>query len=282
MSQLDRRELTELIHFGQRAVLRAGRLILSHFDADITVDMKEDRSPVTIADRRAEEQIREMIERELPGHGCVGEEHGQLDPGADYVWIVDPIDGTDSFIRGVPLFGTLLGLQHRGEYVLGVVGFPALGILVWGAQGLGAFEDGRPIRARPTRRLAEATLCTTSRKLIGGAGWDDAFQRLQAACLIDRGWGDCYGHFLVARGRVDLMLDVTMKPWDMAALVPILREAGATVTDLRGGPIVGADTMLSACTTELHRAALEHIAPASPALTSPAGTAPPPSWSPAR
>lgn len=221
------------LEFATDAAWQAGRLTLPYFQTAVDVEWKTDGSPVTAADRAAEALLRRLIEARFPDHDIIGEEMGASSRDSTYRWYIDPIDGTQSFVRGVPLYGVLVGLQVAGEMVVGVAAFPALGEVVAAASGHGCWWNGRAARVSSVSRLADAALSFTdcADLLRDRAG---AWQRLQAATGIQRGWGDCYGHCLVATARADLMLDPIMNPWDCAALVPILREAGGTFTDWRG------------------------------------------------
>ncbi len=223
----------EFLDFALDAAAQAGSLALASFRIGVAVEWKPDRSPVTAADRGAEELLRRLIERRFPDHAIVGEEMGQSDRDSRHRWIIDPIDGTQSFIRGVPLWGVLLGLEIDGEMVVGVVNLPALGEVIAAATGLGCRWNDRPARVSAVDRLDRALLsCTDTADLARRR--PDAWAWLQARTRMQRGWGDCYGHCLVATGRADVMLDPMMSAWDCAPLLPILREAGGTFTDWDG------------------------------------------------
>jgi histidinol phosphatase-like enzyme (inositol monophosphatase family) len=221
------------LDFAIDAAWQAGRLVLGYFQRSLAVDRKADESPVTVADREGERLLRHLIETRFPAHAIVGEEMGASNAGADHRWILDPIDGTQSYIRGVPLFGVLVGLEIEGEMAVGVAHYPALGEMVAAAKGLGCRWNGRPARVSTTERLADALLlCTDSSEMRKHA--PISWHRLENAVRLQRGWSDCYGYALVATGRADLMLDAVMKPWDCAALLPILQEAGGSFTDWGG------------------------------------------------
>jgi len=225
--------LTELLEFATDAAWTAGRSTLAHFQTGLTVDLKADDSPVTVADRRAERLLREAIRARFPDHAVLGEEYGEEPARSDFRWVLDPIDGTKSFIRGVPLYGVLVGLEIAGEPSVGVAHFPALGETVAAATGCGCWWNGRRSRVSATDRLGRAAVGYSDTRMLQDRmreRWP-AFQRSTA---VQRGWGDCYGHCLVATGRLDVMLDPVMSAWDCAALIPILREAGGTCTDWTG------------------------------------------------
>jgi histidinol phosphatase-like enzyme (inositol monophosphatase family) len=216
----------------------------------LAVENKADDTPVTAADRGAEELMRAMIKKRFPEHGIIGEEFGSERPDAEFVWMLDPIDGTKSFITGVPLWGTLIALLHCGQPILGCIHQPVLGQLLVG-DGQTTTLNGRAIRVRPCSRLAEATLLTSDplnpAKYQNGA----ACERLTAQVKLFRTWGDCYGYLLVASGLADAMLDPIMNPWDIAALVPVIRGAGGVITDWQGGPAFPAKSTVAA-SPELH------------------------------
>jgi myo-inositol-1(or 4)-monophosphatase len=225
--------LREFLDFAADAAWQAGRVTLAHFQSGVDVEWKSDASPVTIADRGAEELLRRLIERRFPQHAIYGEEFGETSRDSTHRWIVDPIDGTQSFIRGVPLYGVLVGLEIAGDVVVGVACFPAMNEIVAAASGEGCRWNGRRARVSGQTSLAEAVVSYTSSANLDRLR-PGAWARLQQETRTQRGWGDCYGHCLVATGRADVMLDPILSPWDCAALVPILREAGGTFTDWTG------------------------------------------------
>jgi histidinol-phosphatase len=222
----------------------AGTFILKHYQsATLAVERKKDSSPVTLADRGAEELLRQSIGRTFPADGILGEEFGEQPGTNGWRWILDPLDGTKSFIYGVPLFGTLIGAEFEGRCVLGVCHFPALNETAWGATGQGAFwqtSDGRPRPARvsPVADFSQALFCFTTVQGFSRIGRPDAFDALVSRSAIARGWGDCYGHILVATGRAEVMVDPLMNAWDAAALVPIVQEAGGHFFDWNGKPSI--------------------------------------------
>jgi histidinol-phosphatase len=222
------------LDFAIEAAWQAGQLTLAHFQTGVAVEQKADESPVTVADRGAEELLRRLIEGRFPDHAIVGEEFGETDRDSTYRWIIDPIDGTRSFIRGVPLYGVLIGLEIGGENVVGAVYLPGLGELVAAAKGHGCRWNGRPAHVSDVSRLDQALLVYTDTAGFADYGRAEAWARLEAATHTQRGWGDCYGHCLVATGRAEVMLDPILNAWDCAALVPILQEAGGTFTDWNG------------------------------------------------
>jgi len=222
----------------------AGDITLEYFGRDdLAVERKEDDSPVTLADRRAEEHLRKRIAAAFPGDGVLGEECAEQSGESGFRWIVDPIDGTKSFIHQVPVYGTLIGLEHEGESVLGVVRIPALDECVYASKGQGAWylrgnQPPRPARVSRTPTLSEALFVTSEVLSFDKTGRRPAFDRLQTAARLTRTWGDCYGYFMVATGRADVMVDPIMSLWDAAALQPIMKESGGTFTDWKGQPTI--------------------------------------------
>ncbi len=215
---------------------QAGEVTLRYFGERVPAEAKGDGSPVTRADREAEQLLRKGIRRRFPGHGILGEEFGEEGSGAAVRWILDPIDGTRSFMRGVPLYGVLVGIEAAGVPVVGVAHFPALrGETVSAARGLGCRRDGRPASVSGTTTLSGAAVLTTDPERIldapaTAAGW----RRLAGGADLARSWGDAWGHVLVATGRAEVMIDPVLSPWDAAPLLPILQEAGGRFTDLLG------------------------------------------------
>jgi histidinol-phosphatase len=226
------------LDFAMDAAWQAGQLTLAHFQTGVAVEQKADESPVTIADRGAERLLRRLIEDRFPDHAIVGEEFGETDRDSTHRWIIDPIDGTRSFIRGVPLYGVLVGLEIAGENAVGVVHFPGLGEMLAAARGLGCRWNGRPARVSDLTHLDQALVVYTDCADFARYRKGETWARLQAATHTQRGWGDCYGHCLVATGRAEVMLDPILNAWDCAALVPILAEAGGTFTDWNGKPTI--------------------------------------------
>jgi histidinol phosphatase-like enzyme (inositol monophosphatase family) len=236
--------LSELLALAREAARIAGDVIMPLYEQSLTVELKTDRTPVTIADRRAEEAIRRFLERECPGHGILGEEFGETPGDGRHRWILDPIDGTKSFIHHVPLFGTLIALEEDGQPVVGVIACHAIGETVYAARGSGAFLNERPIHISQARSLEDSTVLLTSFSRLA-ATHPDGFARLSESGALLRTWGDCFGYLMVATGRADAMLDPEMSIWDAAALYPILTEAGGRVTTWQGEDRVGDSVIAS-------------------------------------
>lgn len=249
--------MQELIDFTRHLARESGALIMKHFTGQVQVITKPDQTPVTIADREAEALMRRLIESHYPEHQVLGEEEGLSGKdGAEYQWVLDPIDGTRPFIHKVPLFGTLIGLLRKGQPVLGAIHIPPSGELCIGAQGRPTTLNGAPVRVRPTQRLEDATLLYTNTQTIWQQGHAEGFQRLQQKAGLARGWGDCYGHFMVAVGRADVMIDTAMKIWDVAALKPCVDGAGGLLTDKFGNDTGVGESAVST-NGRLHRQVIE-------------------------
>ena len=229
-SSLDIRRRLEI---AIEACWQAGKITLAHYQTGVKAEDKADGSPVTIADRRAEETIRALLTKHFPEDGILGEEGG-LTPGTGGQWIIDPIDGTRSFICGVPLYAVLLAYEANGEVLLGAMNFPALGEMLWAGRGLGCFWNGRRAQVSSTRHLRDATLLCTDFFAMANAGFEQPLQQLCRQTKTQRTWGDAYGHALVATGRADIMIDPKMAVWDNGPLLPILEEAGGCFTTWEG------------------------------------------------
>ncbi|MGH7721864.1 MAG: inositol monophosphatase family protein [Candidatus Dormibacteria bacterium] len=200
---------------------------------DLRIDSKADGSPLTDADSAVEEMIRARLAAARPGHAVLGEEGGRSGEG-DWRWVVDPVDGTKNFARGVPVWATLLSLQHHGEETCAVVSAPALGRRWWAAQGRGAHCNGTPLRVSTVSRLEDASVSFTDVRHFARLGWGDGFARLADACRVLRGFGDFWSHMLVAEGAIDCGIEPIVNEWDVSAVRLIVREAGGRFTDFSG------------------------------------------------
>lgn len=228
-------QLDEFFTFTAETAYLAGRLTLGYFQAGVRPDFKADDTPVTKADREAEQVIRRRIEARYPKHAIVGEEFGaDTTAGASFRWYIDPIDGTKSFMRGVPLYGVLLGLEIDGQTHVGAAYFPALDEMLVAGTGLGCWWNGRRAHVSQEESLSRAFVAFTDPASFGKYGREAAWQRLQQATYYRAGWSDAYGYLLVATGRVEVMLDPIMNVWDCGPFPPILREAGGYFGDWRG------------------------------------------------
>lgn len=241
----DAMELDARLRLAVGAAEEAGAVCLRHFRrAGLGVETKGDGSPVTVADREAERTIRAAVERAFPDDGLLGEELGKTAGRSGFRWIIDPIDGTASFVAGVPLFGTIIGVDCAApgapaRPLVGVIHMPALGESLWAARGCGCTYRGpdgvqSPARVSTRERIDRARFCTTSVDYYRTEDRRRLLLDLCAAFASERGWGDCYAHLLVATGRVDCAVDPVLSPWDIAGVVPIIEEAGGRWTDWQG------------------------------------------------
>jgi myo-inositol-1(or 4)-monophosphatase len=241
---------------------KAGAVILPHFRTDGAVDHKGGDlfDPVTKADRDAETAIRAGLAQAYPSHGILGEEFGATATDAEYCWIIDPIDGTRAFIAGQPLWGTLIGLEHEGTPVLGVLDQPYLRERFTGAGGRTELRHAGAVSALITRtcaKLADAVICTTHPMLHFGDEERELYWRVEKACRLSRYGGDCYAYALVAMGFVDLVIETDLKRWDIAAIIPIVEGAGGIVTDWNGKPILDGGNIVAAGDARVHAEALK-------------------------
>jgi histidinol-phosphatase len=225
-----RQELELARHMAEEAAKK----IRGYFRTALTVETKADNTPVTVADRGAEELLRGLMEKHTPGYGIIGEEFGTQPGSADREWVIDPIDGTKAFIHGVPLFGTLLALLEKGKPVVGVAVLPALGHMLSAAVGDGCTLDGAPCRVSAADRIEDSLLLDGSASTMERMGFGEPWRKLRTRARLHRGWGDCYGHFLVAAGRAEAMVDPIVNIWDIAPFAVILPEAGGRFTALSG------------------------------------------------
>ena len=217
------------------AVEKAGAIAMSYFGKGVEIQTKADESPVTIADQNAEKLLRETFLGQFPNDGFLGEEFGDTQGSSGFRWIIDPIDGTRSFVRGVPLWATLVGLEYQGDQIAGVAYLPALKQTYRALRGDGAFRDDRPIHVSRVDRLEEAHLFYSSISWFIKGGCERQFLELVKRTQRQRGYGDFYGFVLVAQGSGDIMVEHGVHAWDLAALKPIVEEAGGKLTDWQGG-----------------------------------------------
>jgi histidinol phosphatase-like enzyme (inositol monophosphatase family) len=237
-------EIGRRLELALTAAREAGRITLKFFRRPgLQVERKRDDSPVTQADREAEEHLRRRIAENFPEDAILGEELPDRPGASGFRWILDPIDGTKSFIHGVPLYSTLIGVEHEGQSILGVIVVPAMDEGVYAARGQGAWyfsggEPPLPARVSSCPKLGEGLFLTSEVGNFEAAGRRDVYDRLQSAARLSRTWGDGYGYMMVATGRAELMVDPIMCVWDAAPMVPILEEAGGKFTDWQGRPTI--------------------------------------------
>lgn len=224
----------ELLVTAETLARRIGAVALSHYRTLLAVETKPDGSPVTRADRDAESAAREWLAAHCPTDGVLGEEFGASPGTSGRTWIIDPIDGTKTFIRGVPLWGSLVALVEGEQVLAGAAYFPAVGELIVAARGAGCWWNGTQARVSTQAHVANATVLITDERAFGASDRRARWRALSDASAVSRTWGDCYGYLLVATGRADVMVDPIVSAWDAACFVPIIEEAGGVFTDLTG------------------------------------------------
>jgi histidinol-phosphatase len=220
------------------AARQAGELARNYYETTFEVEHKADQSPVTIADRKAEELIRKLVSAAFPNDGFLGEEYGHQPGTSGYRWIIDPIDGTKSFVRHIPIWATLIGLEYQNEQIAGVAHIPVFDMTYRALRGDGAYLNQRKIRVSGVETLSDAMVCYSSINWFVQAGREKAFLELAKRTSRQRGYGDFYGFVLVAEGAADIMLEQGVNPWDVAATQAIIEEAGGTFTDWSGTPTI--------------------------------------------
>ena len=220
------------------AAMRAGAMVWDYFNKGVSTEFKEDRTPVTIADKNAEELIRSLITKNHSGDGFLGEEHGEEPSRTGFRWVIDPIDATANFVRGIPLFGVLIGLEFEGDLVAGCVHHPCFNKLYHAVRGQGAFCNDQSIRVSDVREYADGQLFYSSLRFADKAGVTRLFLDLERRFPRTRGFGDYFGFLLIAEGCGEIMVDPVVSPWDVAALKPIIEEAGGVFTDWTGKPTI--------------------------------------------
>jgi histidinol-phosphatase len=242
-------------HLAIDAAQKAGKHALTYFDTGIDVEWKSNQTPVTRADREAEQLLRDMLLGMFPQDGFLGEEFGERPGNSGFRWIIDPIDGTRSFVRGIPLWATLIGLEYQGEQVAGVTYIPALKQLFRAMRGDGAYRDSHRIRVSDIGALEESQAFYSSISWFMKGGCRDAFLELVTQTQRQRGFGDFYGFLMVAQGSGEIMVEYGVSPWDVAALKPLVEEAGGECTDWDGTPTILRPDIL-ATNGKLHATAL--------------------------
>ena len=237
MTQLDSAWLDDALGVARDAAAAAAEVIARYYRRDVAVELKDDATPVTIADRESETEIKRVLQARFPEHGYYGEEHGVERDDSEFLWLIDPIDGTKSFVRGYPFFSTQIALMHRGEVVLGVSSASQFGEVAWARRGGGAFLNGERIAVSMVDRVEDAAISFGNLKTMAG---DQRWLRM--AALVRRanrvrGYGDFYHYHLLARGCIDAVVESDVNILDIAALACVVREAGGRFSDLEGRPI---------------------------------------------
>jgi histidinol-phosphatase len=242
---LNKQELDNFKSFTKYLSDESGEIIKSYFRTDINIESKPDLSPVTIADKKSEETMREIIMKEFPDHGIIGEEFGEYNKEAEYKWILDPIDGTKSFICGAVAFGTLIALTKNGEPVVGVINQPILDEFLFGDNNTTEL-NGQVVKIRACNKIEDAVLVTTD--FLNVEKYQNIKKLLEFIKKVKlyRGWGDCYGYYLQATGYIDIMVDPIMSIWDMMALVPVIKGAGGIITDYQGKDVLKGNSVIAA------------------------------------
>ncbi len=237
--------LDSLRESAEEIARKGGDSTLDFFNKSFDLEFKSDNSPVTNADRNAEKIIRAEINKQFPDHGIIGEEFGSENEDNDVVWVLDPIDGTQSFIHGVPFYTTLIGILIKGKPQVGIIYAPALGEMVSAAIGSGAYFNGIKSRIRDCKQLNHATFLTTDLEHIKKYDFDEPFDKLLTSTRLHRTWGDGYGHMMVATGRADIMFDPILNKWDAAALLPVVKESGGVFMDVSGNETIDTGNAIS-------------------------------------
>lgn len=253
---------TEFIALAERMADAAGDVVMRHFRRPIGIDDKADESPVTVADRDAESAMRRLIADAFQEHGTIGEEHGADSPDAEFVWVLDPIDGTKAFLSGIPVFGTMIALLRHGRPILGIVNQPVTGERWVGASGHPTTLNGKPVRTAPRGGLADAVLWSTSPEMFEHDPADrSAHDRLRRSVKFIHYGGECYQYAMLASGFVDLVMEADLDVYDFMAHIPIIEGAGGTVTDWAGRPLGlhGDGRVLAAAGPALHQAAVRAL-----------------------
>lgn len=228
----------QLLSAAREIAYLGGQHTLTYFKKDIEVISKADDSPVTVADRETEKLIRKEILSRFPDHGIIGEEFGKTNEDSPIQWVLDPIDGTKSFIHGIPFYTTLIGIMIKNEPQVGIIYAPALDELCAAAIGEGVTLNGEPCSVKETDKLADSTFLMTEIRRFKDEGLEVPFQELMTQTRLHRTWGDAYGHMMIATGRAELMVDPVLNIWDAAALLPVMKEAGGIFSDLDGNETI--------------------------------------------
>lgn len=250
---------SQMLQVALNAAQAAEQVILEVYSGKFAVDFKADNSPVTVADQRAEEKIRDIIGKAFPDHGFLGEEYGSDKPEAEFVWVIDPIDGTKNFTRHIPLFGTEIALMHQGELILGVSHLPAYKQTSWAEKGQGAFCNGSPVHVSTKSTLSEAYLSFSNLKYFMQKNQVEELLKLAKDCYVSRGFGDSWAYHFIAQGSIEAIVEAQVKLWDIAAVAVIITEAGGTVTDLAGEPLSATSSNVLATNGVLHSTILEYF-----------------------
>ena len=262
MSLISASTLQDFADFAKQLADRSGDIIRHYFAVGYDVEWKEDATPVTVADRKAEEIMREQIMQVYPEHGILGEEFGHHQPDAEYQWVLDPVDGTKSFVAGTYLFGTLIALVHQGKPIVGVINNPIINHFLLGYGGQ-SWLNGRPVQVSNCSKLNKSLLVATSHLTTfdyrDGAAYESLIRQVERY----RTWGDCHGYHLVATGGAEIMADPILNYWDLMALIPIIEGAGGKITDWYGDDVLlhKGETGAIATNAHVHEAVIHILNP---------------------
>lgn len=246
------------MEYALKAVTASERITLKYFNSRFKVDYKSDKSPVTIADKSCEKFLVKELSKKFPDHGFYGEEFGEVSAKHETRWIIDPIDGTRNFTRGIPYWGTLCGLEHEGKIVAGIMALPALKEVYYASKGQGAHKNGQKIRVSKIKELEKSTVVFGGLNFFLGSKYEEGFEEIVRAAYHDRGFGDCFGYTFVANGSAEAMLDPIVSPWDVAAIKIIIEEAGGIFTDFEGDSTIYSRTGVAA-NPYIHEAILREL-----------------------
>lgn len=250
---------SQFLTIALQAAKNAEKIITSYYTTDMKVELKDDDTPVTRADTEAEKAIRRIIKQAFPDHGFLGEEYGTEKGTSPYLWIIDPIDSTKSYIRKIPIFGTQIALMKDEDLILGVSNAPLLNELIYAEKGSGAFLNHEPIQVSYVTQLADAMICHGGLNWFTEKGTFPGIYNLINDVARSRGFGDFYMHHLVASGRVEIAIEAAISFWDIAAITVIVREAGGKITDIQGQPITKDTVSLVATNGILHTTVLNYF-----------------------
>ncbi len=228
--------MSRYLQIARRAAREAGRVSMSYYRKNLTVHLKSDKSPVTRADRETEKAIIRTIRSEFPDHSFFGEEFGRSKKQSDFIWIIDPIDGTKNFIAGIPLWGNLIALMYRGEIIVGVSHLPVLKEMVWAEKGKGAFLNGKPIHVSTEAKLSESMISFGSLPAFKRKGMEKQLLRLLDNTGRQRSFGDLWPYHLLASGKLEVVVEASIRAYDVAPFVVIMQEAGGQTSDMAGKP----------------------------------------------
>ena len=264
-----RSQLEDLLGFAQQLADAAAKITLSHFRTDLNIinKLEADFDPVTKADKDAEAEIRVLIDSKFPNHGILGEEHGSRESQNGLTWVLDPIDGTRAFITGSPMWGTLIALNYNGRPILGVLDQPFMGERFWGVSledwrdaGLIDSNGARSLKTRACPDITNAVISTTTPEVFADGDELSAFDELRGVCQLTRYGGDCYGYAQLAMGFMDFVVESSLQPYDIQAVIPIVEGAGGIVTNWNGGNAAQGGRTIAAGDKTAHAAALKHLA----------------------